>query len=217
MDVTKKEFIEFLLSSNVLSFGAFVTKSGRNTPYFINTGKLNTGNSIASLGRFYARHIEKAFSEKPTVVFGPAYKGIPLAVSTASALSVHLGKDVFYSFDRKEEKDHGDKGSYVGKTPSAGDSLIIVEDVITAGTTLKSVVPKLRTIPDLKLIGVVIAVDRCERGDSSKTALSEISDELAIAVKPVVTIHDIIEYLSLDSKNEQHIQAIKEYLSQYGA
>ena len=122
----QKKFISFLLSSEALQFGSFVTKSGRDTPYFINTGKFNTGDSISKLGSFYALHITNVLRTPPTVIFGPAYKGIPLAVATSEALKRDCEIDCYYSFDRKEEKDHGDKGHYVGKAPSAGDKIVIV-------------------------------------------------------------------------------------------
>lgn len=211
----KDRFISFIIEAGVLTFGDFVTKSGRNTPYFINTGKLNTGKKINVLGDFYAEHISQSFSEKPSVIFGPAYKGIPLAVATAEAYSRTVS-DVFYSFDRKEEKSHGDKGVYVGKEPTDGDVLILVEDVITAGTTLNSVIPKLRSIQGLTIAGVVIAVDRCERGTGSLSAVNQAQTDLDVKIKPIITIHDIVSYLSKDSNNESRIKAIEIYLKEYG-
>lgn len=218
----QKEFISFLIASEALQFGSFVTKSGRETPYFINTGKFNTGERIAKLGSFYASHITTVLKTHPTVIFGPAYKGIPLAVATAEALQRDHDIECYYSFDRKEEKDHGDKGSYVGKTPSAGDRVLIVEDVVTAGTTLRKVVPMLSSIPKVTLSGVVIAVDRCEVGSASQSAVAEAKRTLGIAVFPLLTIHQIIEHLSSSEagKNKlssQTLQNIKNYLAVYGA
>lgn len=216
MNELQNNFIEFIIQAGVLTFGNFVTKSGRETPYFINTGKLNSGGKIYSVGKFYADHIITKFDTPPTLIFGPAYKGIPLAIATSSAYCRIAGQDVFYSFDRKEEKDHGDKGGYVGKNPSSGDKLVLVEDVITAGTTLKSIIPKLKLINNLEILGVVIAVDRCEIGTGTQSAVKQLEDELKIKITPIVTIFDIISFLKTDAKNNSRIESIEKYLKEYG-
>lgn len=218
----QKEFVQFLLRKEVLQFGAFRTKSGRDTPYFINTGKLNTGESIAKLGSFYAAHIKANMPVLPNVIFGPAYKGIPLAVATSEGLHREFGIQSFYSFDRKEAKDHGDKGIYVGRTPADGDRIVIVEDVVTAGTTLRSVVPTLLSAAKIELSGVVISVDRCEVGSGTVSAVDEMRQLLDIKIFPVLTIHQIVQYLSseeagTDRLSADSLSAIQKYLETYGA
>lgn len=218
----QKEFIQFLLKQEVLQFGEFRTKSGRDTPYFINTGKLNTGESIAKLGSFYAAHITANLPKPPNVIFGPAYKGIPLAVATAEALYRDYGIQSYYSFDRKEAKDHGDKGMYVGRTPTDGDRIVIVEDVVTAGTTLKSVVPTLLSATKVAIAGVVVSVDRCEVGTGSKSAVDEMRSLLNVEIYPVLTIHQIVSYLSSDESGNYKLTdsmrtSIDSYLEKYGA
>lgn len=216
------DFINFLVRSNVLTFGDFVTKSGRKTPYFINIGNINSGEHITELGNFYATHIVNQYKDTPTVIFGPAYKGISLAVATASALHTNYKLPIFFSFNRKEVKAHGDKGMFVGKTPYTGDKIIIVEDVITAGTTFKEVVPILNSYEGVKIIGAILAVDRCEKGSSNVSAVQEVENTLSIKIKPIVTIHQIVSYLSSeDSKlkilNSEDKNRIDLYLSEYGA
>jgi orotate phosphoribosyltransferase len=220
----QKEFIKFLIREKVLIFGDFVTKSGRNTPYFVNTGKLSSGESIKFLGEFYASHIQASINEKIDIVFGPAYKGIPLAVTTAIGLC-NMGIPVDYCFDRKEVKDHGDGGSFVGKMPKPNQNVVLVEDVVTAGTTLRSIVPVITQHLKANLSGVVIAVDRCEKGmDSDKSAVQESQNLLGIKIYPVITIHQILDYLtSAEAKSIEisiddatHKRAIS-YLEKYGA
>lgn len=218
----KEDFTRFLLENGVLQFGDFVTKSGRNTPYFVNTGRLNSGEQISKLGSFYAAHIMSVFEQTPAVIFGPAYKGIPLAVATASALFREHDKHACYSCDRKEEKTHGDVGNFLGKVPEAGDRLVIVEDVITAGTTLQSVVPKLRLIQGIGLEGVVISVDRCEVGASGdRSAVEEVQKDLGIKVFPLITVYDIIEFVStgvvpVTGNAKELVAKMKDYLNKYG-
>lgn len=218
----KQEFIDFLLESQALLFGSFVTKSGRNTPYFINTGKFTSGQAISRLGEFYARHaIDNSLAEC-NVIFGPAYKGIPLAVTTAISMHRDFSRSVEYTFDRKEVKQYGDGGQLVGHKLQSGDRVLIVEDVITAGTTLNQIVPVVRSFGDVEIIGVIVAVDRCERGTSNLSALAEASSALSIKISALVTIYDILEYLSSGNSSVRTLtageqSAIKEYLSQYGA
>ncbi|WKZ57630.1 MAG: orotate phosphoribosyltransferase [Bdellovibrionota bacterium] len=220
MQSYQQEFLQFLLQCKALTFGDFVTKSGRKTPYFINTGKFQDGASIAGLGTFYAQHVD-ALGLNPDLLFGPAYKGIPLCVSTASALATHFNRNVGFCFNRKEAKDHGDGGLFVGMKPEAGKRVVIVEDVITAGTTLQEVVPFLRATAAVDIVGVVIAVDRCERGKGSRSAVAEAQSELGVQVYPLLTIHEIIAALE---GNKTAIPAppdivsrIRQYLGEYGA
>lgn len=216
----QRQFLQFLLECRILTFGDFTTKSGRKTPYFINTGKFQDGQSIAELGRFYAQHIVHN-QLRPDLLFGPAYKGIPLCVTTASALSLHFQQNVGFCFNRKEEKDHGDGGLFVGMKPSPGQRVIIVEDVITAGTTLQEVVPFLRKSAAVDIVGVVISVDRCERGKGEASAVSEARTELGIDVYPLLTVHEIVSALEANDGSiaapTDIVSKIQSYLSEYGA
>ncbi len=196
----KSEFIAFMAKAGVLTFGDFTTKSGRKTPYFINTGNYKTGAQIARLGEFYAVCIEEhiAAGDIPadiTALFGPAYKGIPLAVSAASALYRTGGKDLFYCFNRKEVKDHGEGGSMVGYKPKDGDKILIIEDVITAGTAVRETLPVLLSAAKVEVPGLVISVDRMEKGQGELTAIEEIERDFGIRTFPIVTVKDILESL----------------------
>ncbi|MBQ3201271.1 MAG: orotate phosphoribosyltransferase [Clostridia bacterium] len=196
----KSEFIAFMAKAGVLTFGDFTTKSGRKTPYFINTGNYKTGAQIARLGEFYAACIEEhiASGDIPadiTALFGPAYKGIPLAVSAASALYRTGGKDLFYCFNRKEVKDHGEGGSMVGYKPQDGDKILIIEDVITAGTAVRETLPVLLSAAKVEVPGLVISVDRMEKGQGELTAIEEIERDFGIRTFPIVTVKDILESL----------------------
>ena len=218
----KHKFIDFLLESQALLFGDFTTKSGRKTPYFINTGKFTSGRAIARLGEFYAEHAIANSLADCNVIFGPAYKGIPLAVTTAICLGRDFGKSIEYCFDRKETKLHGDGGQLVGHQLTDGDRVLIVEDVITAGTTLNQIVPTVRAYGQIDIIGVIVAVDRCERGTGELSAVDQVAQSLGISISAVVTIYDILEYLSSGKSSVRTLNlaeqtAIKNYLKQYGA
>ena len=191
----KKEFIEFMVKSGVLTFGDFTTKSGRKTPYFVNTGNYKTGYQAAKLGEFYASCIRENIKEDIDALFGPAYKGIPLSVATAIALSNEHGVDVNYCFNRKEAKDHGEGGSMVGYKLKDKDKVLIIEDVITAGTAIRECLPVLKAAADVETIGLIISVDRMERGTQNKTAIQEIYDEFGITAYPIVTVREIIDTL----------------------
>jgi orotate phosphoribosyltransferase len=188
----KKEFIRFMADCGVLTFGDFVTKSGRNTPYFINTGNYKTGAQLAKLGEFYAKCIEENQIEVETL-FGPAYKGIPLSVACAIALSNQYGVNVNYCFDRKEAKDHGEGGVIVGKKLVDGEKVCIIEDVITAGTAIRQVLPVIQAAAKVEITGMVISVDRMEKGQHEISAVQEVYRDFGIKVYPIVTIMDIIE------------------------
>lgn len=216
MESYKREFIEFLESANVLKFGDFTAKSGRKIPYFINAGEIKTGEQIRRLGEFYSKAYFEKIGNKKTVLFGPAYKGIPIAVSVACALS-EKGVNAPFFFNRKEEKDHGEGGVFVGYKPSAGEQVVIVEDVITAGTAIRESMAILSKLEGVKVCAVFVMVDRMEKGKTEKSAMKEISDEFGFPVYSVVTVYDIIEYLEEKPENQQNVDRIKNYLSVNGA
>ena len=207
----KRAFIDFMIESEVLTFGDFVTKSGRSTPYFVQTGKYRSGTQIRRLGEFYADAIEANFGEFH-VLFGPAYKGIPLAVSTASALAAR-GTDVGFMFNRKEAKDHGEGGVLVGHVPQAGDRVLIIEDVTTAGTSIRETVPVLRAAADVELAGLIVSVDRMERGTGEKAALAQVGEEFAMPTHAIVTVEEIIEHADL---SDEMVDRMRAYLDEYG-
>lgn len=208
----KEDFIEMMREAGVLTFGDFVTKSGRSTPYFINTGLYRTGDHIRRLGHFYAKAILEEIGPNFDVLFGPAYKGIPLAVSTAVALS-EMGHEVAYCFNRKEEKDHGEGGVMVGHSLQDGDRVLIVEDITTAGTAIRDSVPLLRAAADISLAGLVVSVDRRERGLDDRSALQGLAEEFAMPTFAIVTVHEIMSLVDLDPSLETAMLA---YLDEYG-
>lgn len=216
MQSYKHEFIEFLESVGVLKFGDFTAKSGRKIPYFINAGEIKTGAQISRLGEFYAKAYFEKLGNKKAVLYGPAYKGIPIAVSVAVALSEN-GLDVPFFFNRKEEKDHGEGGVFVGYKPKAGEEAVIVEDVITAGTAIRESMEILSRLDGVKVAAVFVMVDRCEKGKTEKSAMKEISEEFGFPVYSVVNVYDIIEYLEKDEKNRENVERIKNYLSVAGS
>ena len=212
----KREFIEFMMSADVLRFGNFVTKSGRNTPYFVNTGNYRTGKQLATLGKFYARLIHETLGDQFDAMFGPAYKGIPLAAVTASTLAQEYDLDKPYFFNRKEEKDHGEGGSFVGYKPVDGDRIILGEDVITAGTAVREVMPQIMSCGDVKVTDMFISVNRCEVGkDGEKTAVMEVKEQFGIDVHAIVTVQDIHEYLKEDPKYADVLAHMEQYMAQY--
>lgn len=217
-----ERFIEFLIHAGALTFGDFTTKSGRKTPYFINTGNFNNGSLLNQLGEFYAEHIVANKITDFASIFGPAYKGIPLAVATGVALARNHQLNVGVSFNRKEAKEHGDKGNIVGHQLKPGESIVIVEDVITAGTTLKEVVPYLRSDYKVNIKAVVIAVDRAERGTGQLSAVQELEQDLGLKIRPLITIHDIKKFLKATTLKTYELpndlpERIDQYLEQYGA
>ena len=216
MEAYKREFIEFLQGAGVLKFGDFTAKSGRKIPYFINAGDIKTGEQIAKLGEFYAKSYLEKVGNKRTVLYGPAYKGISIAVSSAVALAKN-GLDVPFFFNRKEAKDHGEGGVFVGYKPTAGEEIVIVEDVITAGTAIRESMEILSVLEGVKISAVFVMVDRKEKGKTEKSAMQELSDEYGFPVYSVVDVYDIIEYLEEDPANEENVTRIKNYLSVNGA
>ena len=212
----KREFIEFMMSADVLRFGNFVTKSGRNTPYFVNTGNYRTGKQLATLGKFYARLIHETLGDQFDAMFGPAYKGIPLAAVTASTLAQEYDLDKPYFFNRKEEKDHGEGGSLVGYKPKDGDKIIIIEDVITAGTAVRETMPILYGCGNVRVNDMFISVNRCEVGKvPGKTAIMEVNEEFGIKVHAIVTVEDIHEYLKQSEKYNNILPAMEDYMAKY--
>ncbi|MBO5798115.1 MAG: orotate phosphoribosyltransferase [Clostridia bacterium] len=216
MEGYKREFIQFLEGAGVLKFGDFTAKSGRKIPYFINAGDIKTGDQIAKLGEFYAKAYLEKVGNKRTVLYGPAYKGISIAVSSSIALS-KTGLDVPFFFNRKEAKDHGEGGVFVGYVPKSGEEVVIVEDVITAGTAIRESMANLSTLEDVKVAATFVMVDRKEKGQSELSAMAEIEKEYGFPVYSVVDVYDIIEYLEEDSANEENVQRIKNYLAVNGA
>ena len=216
MEAYKREFIQFLQSAGVLKFGDFTAKSGRKIPYFINAGMIKTGDEIAKLGEFYAKAYFEKVGNKKTVLYGPAYKGISIAVSAAVALSKN-GLDVPFFFNRKEVKDHGEGGVFVGYVPQAGEEVVIVEDVITAGTAIRESMAILSGLEGVKVAATFVMVDRKEKGKIEKSAMAEVEEEFGFPVYSVVDVYDIIEYLSEDPANEENVTRIKNYLAVNGA
>ena len=208
----QKEFIEFALEKQVLKFGEFTLKSGRTSPYFFNAGLFNTGRDLARLGRFYAAALEDAAIEYD-VLFGPAYKGIPIATTTAVALADHYNKDVPYCFNRKEKKAHGEGGSFVGSELKG--KIMLVDDVITAGTAIRE---SMEIIAEngADLSGVLIALDRQEKGKAELSAIQEVERDFDTQVTSIVKLADLISYLEIQGTMDEHLAAVKAYRDQYG-
>lgn len=215
MESYKREFIQFLQSAGVLKFGDFTAKSGRKIPYFINAGEIKTGEQISKLGEFYAKSYLEKVGNKRTVLYGPAYKGISIAVSAAVALSKN-GLDVPFFFNRKEVKDHGEGGVFVGYVPNETEEIVIVEDVITAGTAIRESMSILAHL-NAKVAATFVMVDRKEKGQTEMSAMAEISKEYGFPVYSVVDVYDIIEYLEEDPANKENVDRIKKYLEVNGA
>ena len=216
LSAAKKEFIEFMMSADVLRFGSFVTKSGRQTPYFVNTGNYKTGLQNSRLGEFYAAAVKEALGGDFDAMFCPAYKGIPLATSVAGALARVHGIDKPFFFNRKEAKDHGEGGNLVGYKPKDGDRVIIIEDVITAGTAIRETMPVLQGCADVKVTDMFISVNRCEVGQTpGKTAVMEVGEEFGIRVHALITVQDIYEYLKEQGSYGDILPLMEAYMAQY--
>lgn len=223
MESYKQEFIEFMIDCDVLKFGDFVTKSGRKTPFFVNTGFYRTGTQLRRLGQYYAKAIQDAFGLDFDVLFGPAYKGIPLTVAASMAISEIYGRDVRYCSNRKEVKDHGDKGILLGSPLNDGDRVVIIEDVTTAGTSIAETMPILKTQAQVQPMGLVVSVDRMERGKGTKSALQEIQEQYGLRTTAIVTMEEVVSHLyNRPYKGKIFIDhelkgAIDAYYGQYGA
>ena len=223
MEAYKKEFIEFMVDCNVLKFGDFVTKSGRKTPFFVNTGFYRTGGQLRRLGEYYAKAIHDRFGLDFDVLFGPAYKGIPLTVAATMAISSLYDTDIRYCSNRKEVKDHGDKGILLGSPIEDGDRVLIIEDVTTAGTSIGETLPIIKAQGNVDVCGLVVSVDRMERGQGEKSALQEIQETYGFQTTAIVTMAEVVEHLYnreyrgkiyIDDEMKARIDA---YYEQYGA
>lgn len=222
MEAYKKEFIEFMVDCNVLKFGDFTTKSGRKTPFFVNTGFYRTGAQLRKLGEFYAKAIKDAFGTDFDILFGPAYKGIPLSVATSMAISEIYDKEVGYCANRKEVKDHGDTGILLGSPIKDGDKVVLIEDVTTAGTSVGETMPIIKAQGNVDVLGIVVSVDRMERGTGEKSALAEIEEKYKIKTTSIVTMQEVVEHLYNNPYNGNVIiddklkTAIDAYYDAYG-
>ena len=213
---SKIRFIEFMMAADVLRFGEFKTKSGRLTPYFVNTGNYRTGAQIAGLGKFYAEAVKETLGDAFDAMFGPAYKGIPLVTTTAAALYNEYGIDKPYFFNRKEEKDHGEGRSLVGYKPKDGDRVIIIEDVITAGTAVRETMPVLQGCGAVRAEHMFISVNRCEVGQTpGKTAIMEVNEEFGLQVHAIVTVQDLYEYLKGKEEYTEILARMEAYMDRY--
>jgi orotate phosphoribosyltransferase len=215
METYQEAFVELLVRHEVLRFGDFTLKSGRRSPYFVNAGQFRSGQAIAGLGRAYAGCLRRA-GLACDLVFGPAYKGVPLAVATVIALA-EQGQDTPFCFDRKEQKDHGEGGWFVGTTPADGMRVVIVDDVITSGKSIHESVALLRRAARVEIAGVVVAVDRQERGTGTRSTLAELQDELGAPVLPIVTIREVVAHLHGRGLDDERRAAIEAHLAAHGA
>ena len=223
MEAYKQEFIEFMVESQVLKFGDFTLKSGRKSPFFMNAGGYVTGSQLKRLGEYYAKAIHDKYGDDFDVLFGPAYKGIPLAVVTAMAYSELYGKEVRYCSDRKEEKDHGaDKGSFLGSKLQDGDRVVMIEDVTTSGKSMEETVPKVKGAADVTIVGLMVSLNRCERGKGDKSALEEVKELYGFETSAIVSMEEVVEYLynkECQGKvliDDEMKKAIDDYYALYG-
>lgn len=225
MESYKREFIEFMVDCQVLKFGEFTLKSGRKSPFFMNAGAYVTGSQLKKLGEYYAKAIHDKYGDDFDVLFGPAYKGIPISVVTSIAFSELYGKEIRYCSDRKEEKDHGaDKGSFLGSMLQDGDRVVMIEDVTTSGKSMEETVPKVRGAANVEIVGLMVSLNRMEKGlGGEKSALEEVRDKYGFETNAIVTMGDVIEHLyNKPYKGQVYIddtlkKAIDEYYAVYGA
>ena len=223
MEDYKKEFIEFMIDCEVLKFGDFVTKSGRKTPFFVNTGFYRTGAQLRRLGQYYARAIKETFGTDFNVLFGPAYKGIPLTVAATMSISELYDADIRYCSNRKEVKDHGDTGILLGSKIKDGDRVMIIEDVTTSGKSIEETFPIIKAQGDVEIKGLIVSLNRMERGKGTKSALDEIKDLYGFPTAAIVTMADVTECLYNKECNGQVViddkikAALDAYYEQYGA
>ena len=223
MEDYKKEFIEFMIDCEVLKFGDFVTKSGRKTPFFVNTGFYRTGAQLRRLGQYYARAIKETFGTDFNVLFGPAYKGIPLTVAATMSISEMYDADIRYCSNRKEVKDHGDKGILLGSPIKDGDKVVIIEDVTTSGKSIEETFPIIKAQGDVEIKGLIVSLNRMERGKGTKSALDEIKDLYGFPTAAIVSMADVTECLYNKECNGQVViddkikAALDAYYEQYGA
>ena len=223
MEQYKQEFIEFMVDCEVLKFGEFTLKSGRKSPFFMNAGAYVTGAQLKRLGEYYARAIHNTYGDDFDVLFGPAYKGIPISVVTAIAYSELYGKEIRYCSDRKEEKDHGaDKGSFLGSKLKDGDRAIMIEDVTTSGKSMEETVPKVKGAADVEIKGLMVSLNRMEKGTGDKSALDEIKEKYGFETAAIVNMSEVVEHLYNKEYNNKVViddtlkNAIDAYYEQYG-
>lgn len=224
MEQYKQEFIEFMVESDVLKFGEFTLKSGRKSPFFMNAGAYVTGSQLMRLGEYYAKAIHETYGDDFDVLFGPAYKGIPISVVTAVAFHNLYGKEVRYCSDRKEEKDHGaDKGSFLGSKLKDGDRVVMIEDVTTSGKSMEETIPKVRGAADVTIVGLMVSLNRMEKGlGGEKSALEEIREKYGFETNAIVTMEEVVEHLYNRTCQGRVViddtikAAIDDYYKQYG-
>ncbi len=217
MEAYKQEFVDFMLESNVLRFGDFTLKSGRKSPFFMNAGLYITGSQLTRLGEFYAKAIHNTYGDDFDVIFGPAYKGIPISVATTMAYSRLFGKEVRYCSNRKEAKDHGDAGILLGSPIKDGDRVVVVEDVTTSGKSMEETIPIVRAQGDVTIVGLMVSLNRCERGKGDKSALEEIKDLYGFETNAIVSMNEIIDYL-VEKKviDDELLGRLNAYYDEYG-
>ena len=223
MESFKKEFIEFMVRSGVLTFGDFTTKSGRKTPFFINTGNYDNGAQMEKLGEYYAKAIQNELGGNYDGLYGPAYKGIPLCITTSVALNKLFDKNVYFTFNRKEAKDHGEGGTLIGHKLKDKEKVVIVEDVITAGTAIRESLPVIQSAADVEITAIVVSVDRMEKGTGELSAIAQVQEDFNIKTFAIVTIEEVVKYLhnrEVDGKivvDDQMKGMIEAYREKYGA
>ena len=217
MEAYKQEFVDFMLDSGVLKFGDFTLKSGRRSPFFMNAGLYVTGSQLTKLGEYYAKAIHDKYGDDFDVLFGPAYKGIPLSVATTMAYSRLYGKEIRYCSNRKEAKDHGDAGILLGSPIKDGDRIVVIEDVTTSGKSMEETVPILREQANVDIIGLEVSLNRCERGKGDKGALDEIKDLYGFETGAIVSMKEVVEYLTQKKIIDDELKArIDSYYKEYG-
>ena len=217
MEDYKKEFVDFMLESNVLKFGDFTLKSGRKSPFFMNAGLYITGYQLSKLGEFYAKAIHDRYGDDFDVLFGPAYKGIPIAVATTIAYDKLYGKEIRYCSNRKEAKDHGDAGILLGSPIKDGDRIVVIEDVTTSGKSMEETIPIVKAQGNVEIIGLMVSLNRCERGKGDKGALEEIKDLYGFETAAIVSMNEIIDYLVEKNVIDDELKArLDAYYEEYG-
>lgn len=217
MEAYKQEFVDFMLDCGVLKFGDFTLKSGRRSPFFMNAGLYVTGSQLTKLGEYYAKAIHDKYGDDFDVLFGPAYKGIPLSVATTMAYSRLYGKEIRYCSNRKEAKDHGDAGILLGSPIKDGDRIVVIEDVTTSGKSMEETIPIVKAQGDVKIIGLMVSLNRCEKGKGDKGALDEIKDLYGFETGAIVSMKEVVEYLTQKKIIDNELKArIDSYYKEYG-
>ncbi len=217
MEGYKQEFVDFMLDSKVLKFGDFTLKSGRKSPFFMNAGLYVTGTQLMKLGEYYAKAIHSTYGDDFDVVFGPAYKGIPISVATTIAYSKLYGKEIRYCSNRKEAKDHGDAGILLGSPIQDNDRVVVVEDVTTSGKSMEETIPIVKAQGDVTIVGLMVSLNRCERGKGDKGALEEVSELYGFPTAAIVSMDEVVEYLVEKKLIDDELKGrIDAYYAEYG-